>query len=96
MLVIVAAAVRDAAGRVHTLPAPARHPDIQRAMSNAAAPYPWTEGFVDEGGSFMNRAEAMRHARQLGQLRPRNQPADPVGAAPRISAKQELYSEDLW
>jgi hypothetical protein len=93
---IKAAAIRTADGAVTSFPPPQRHIDIHRALTGARAPFPWIEGFITDTGDFLNRVEAMTHARACKQLAPRNQPADPLGTKPRISNKSELYSEDLW
>lgn len=92
---IVAAAIRTHDGKVHSLPQPARHADVERSLLGSW-PFGQKKGFVDEAGNFMDRIEAMQHAKACSQLKPRNQPVDPIGAKPRLPARDELYSEDLW
>lgn len=91
---IVAAAILDPYGVVRSIAPPARHAHIDRAMAGCG--YPRVEGFVDDRGAFLTRTAAMHIARSCGQLKPRNQPGDPVGAKPRLPTGSKLYSEDLW
>lgn len=67
---IVAAAVK-VEGLIISLPAPARHPDIMRALWNinrklADVP-PSDQGFLTQGGAFVTREEA---AAILGRGKP--------------------------
>jgi hypothetical protein len=84
---VVAAAVLDERGEVHSLPAPARHCDVIRAMSEKGlrAMGPDIEqGFLLSDGRFCRRKPAKRIARAAGQL------------LPRASKLEELFSEDVW
>lgn len=90
---IKAAALRFR-GEIWTLPRPARHSHLLWVMNQVLG---WNketrqvepladeerieQGFVDDEGAFLTRAEAALHAHLRGQLEER---------------KRELFSEDLW
>jgi hypothetical protein len=93
--VIVAAAVR-----IHhcvcTMAAPARHHDILRQIAGMFDPEERpdhtyeaeTQGFITDTGHFIERREALIHARECGQVLRRK---------PGIGYQgDELFSEDLW
>lgn len=60
---IVAAAVKDAKGKIHSAPAPARHWELHVALGQE-----WLEGFVTDTGEFLSRAEAAKIALASGQV----------------------------
>jgi hypothetical protein len=80
---IVAAAIK-LGPLVISLPRPARHPDILRAMLEAGMSgivHPDHQGFLTDGGLFVSRAEGAVIALEAGQAIPRG---------------TDLFSEDLW
>jgi hypothetical protein len=82
---IVAAACR-LGELTFTIPPPARHHDVLRAMMARGLPdYEADQGFLDHRGVYLNRKTAMITAVQCGQVE-----RDISGAIP------ELFSEDLW
>ena len=84
---VVAVAVRDEKGEIHTLPAPARHHDVIREMAHkdirTMGP-DIEQGFLLSDGRFCRRKPAKRIAENAGQL------------LPRASKLAELFSEDVW
>lgn len=77
------------AGRVWSLPAPNRHHDVIRHIAKETGDGirgPDVQGFVDDTGRFLRRAQAYSLAAKNGQLTRR--PGGYQGA--------DLYSEDLW
>lgn len=85
---VVAAAIRGKDGKIYSLPAPARHPDIGRHMIELGHPKPFpggkAQGFIMSDGSFASREIAKECAKHHGQL------------LPRASNSRELFSEDVW
>jgi hypothetical protein len=80
------------------IPAPARHHNVlhsfwyqvpeARADGRTHESYMGeVQGFLTNEGVFLNRLDALVHARACGQMKPR-QPGDYNG--------DELFSEDLW
>ncbi len=84
---VVAVAIRDENGGVHTLPAPARHHDVNREMASkdirTTGP-DIEQGFLLSDGRFCRRKPAKYIAEKAGQL------------LPRASKLAELFSEDVW
>ncbi len=84
---VVAVAVRDEKGEIHTLPSPARHHDVIREMARkdirTAGP-DIEQGFLLSDGRFCRRKPAKHIAEKAGQL------------LPRASKLAELFSEDVW
>lgn len=73
-------------GKVHSLPCPARHPDVLMWMSkNGIDHRESTQGFIDNTGNFVNRQEALLIAKKA------NQTLDG-----RTFHHADLFSEDLW
>lgn len=84
---VVAVAVRDEKGEVHTLPAPARHHDVVHAMSESGLRVMGPDieqGFLLSDGRFCRRKPAKRIAEKAGQL------------LPRAMDLAELLSDDVW
>lgn len=83
-LYVVQAAIREF-GVVFTMPRPARHGHLIRAMVLAGAPPPITgeQGFVLSDGTFADRARAALVAKAAAQVRNRTGTGD-------------LFTEDLW
>lgn len=84
---IVAAACK-VEGITASIPAPARHGHIIKAIWNmnrklAAVP-PEGQGFLTDAGRFVGREEAFVIARDAGQIITKHPPRD------------MLFSEDLW
>jgi aryl-alcohol dehydrogenase-like predicted oxidoreductase len=83
---IVSAAV-NAYGAIWSLPRPARHHDVLRAIDEAGlsaiAPGPDAQGFLTSDGRFVDRKAAVRIALDAEQIKEPQWPPD-------------LYSEDLW
>lgn len=83
---ILAAAV-NAYGMIFSMPRPARHHHILRAMDEAGldaiAPGPEAQGFLTSEGEFVDRYKAGRIAIDAGQIDGLSWPPD-------------LFSEDLW
>lgn len=79
-------------GRTYSLPKPNRHHDIIRLIykeTGKGIDGPDVQGFLDNYGNFLNRYEAMDHAKQHNQLiRPENQT--------NIYNGSKLFSEDIW
>lgn len=76
-------------GRVWSLPAPNRHHDVIRHIASETGDGiqgPNAQGFVDDAGRFLRRAQAYLLAARNGQLKRR--PGGYQGT--------DLYSEDLW
>lgn len=93
---IVGVAVRLADGEVRSLPKPARHCHLFAEYNETSRARGWDspwagwpseevrhgeQGFVDDEGRFLSRAEAAAHAFACGQI-----------PAPRLG----LFSEDVW
>lgn len=77
---IVAAAIKDEDGLVHT---GSRHHIIFKAMHDAGIRhYPAAQGFQTNLGRFVDRCEAAKIAVEAGQGKPRY--------------PDMLFSEDLW
>jgi hypothetical protein len=88
---IIAAAIRYG-GVVISKPPPARHAAlglIARERGYPVAP-PEDQGFIDNAGRFLTRAEALVVATAAGQVR-QNPNAERSPIAP-----PDLYTEDLW
>ncbi|WP_300534907.1 hypothetical protein [uncultured Mameliella sp.] len=87
---IVAAAIRDeGTGLTFSLPAPARHHDVLRAMTALGLDamkigHPDAQGFLTDTGRFLGRIGAACCAIDAGQI-----------DALKFNAR-ELFSEDLW
>ncbi len=83
---IVAAAVH-AYGATWSLPRPARHHNVLRAIDEAGldaiAPGPSAQGFLTSEGRFVDRQTAVQLAIKAGQIEKPKWPPD-------------LFSEDLW
>lgn len=74
------------AGKIYSLPAPNRHHHVIRTIGGISGPH--QEGFLLNDGSFVGRKDAMKLAKDNGQLNRR--PGDNFYQGP------DLYSEDLW
>lgn len=82
-------------GRVWTLPRPARHHHVIRAIHSVLEGYESlndvivvsqaSQGFLDDKGNFFDRIEAAHHALACKQLKQCDMTAPP-----------RLFSEDLW
>lgn len=86
-LTVVAAAVRDASGKVWTLPPPARHCNVIWLMRDQGIQDGHeneTQGFLLSDGRFCRRKPAKVIARRAGQL------------LERASKSSDLFSEDVW
>ena len=84
---VVAVAIRDEKGVIHTQPAPARHHDVIRMMSREGLRVMGPDieqGFLLSDGRFCRRKPAKRIAERAGQL------------LPRAMNLAELFSEDVW
>lgn len=78
-------------GEVYTLPAPARHYDVLRFMSDdfgIAEPGRGEQGFLTSEGDFVRRKPALMIAERAGQMKRKQGPGTYQGP--------ELFSEDLW
>jgi hypothetical protein len=88
---IVGIALRLPDGRIVSAREPARHSHViamlGKAHESAETIANSEQGFIDDHGRFLNRADALTLARSTGQMKPR-QPGHYDGP--------ELYSEDLW
>ena len=77
------------AGKVWSLPAPNRHHNVIRMIAEETGDGirgPDVQGFLDENGRFLRRAQAHALAVRSGQINRR--PGGYQGS--------DLYSEDLW
>lgn len=92
---IVAAAIK-VGDLICSLPIPARHHHIIRALASAGAENfdERKEGFLSDQGLFLNRREAWDHAHTCGQGTPRRDAI--LKANPNTYDGFELFSEDLW
>lgn len=74
-------------GRIESLPAPARHNDVIRHLSDLGHSWPikGTQGFVLDDGTFVTRRAALSIAERAGQLI-----REPIAPA------HGLFSEDVW
>jgi hypothetical protein len=105
---IIGAAARHTDHGVYSLPAPARHGQVNRLVD---ACYPdekhanlsCVQGFVTNWARFVTRTEAFDLVVEEMRLAPRNQQHYPAlenfgtDADPRPNNRgRELYSEDLW
>jgi len=84
-LKVVASAIYQA-GVTFSLPRPARHCDVIRAMTGAGieTPIRGEQGFLLSDGTFANRIKSKAVAHDAGQLR-----EGPTNVC-------ELFSEDVW
>lgn len=78
-------------GKVYSLPPPNRHHDVIRLIvEQTGAKYVDAhgddQGFLASDGLYWRREDALRIARECGQLKP-------GGLGERLG---ELYSEDVW
>lgn len=82
---IDAAAIKDATGKVHTLPRPNRHHNIIGKMRDAGIECDPEEiqGFITVGGTFLTRKAAAIMAIGSGQIE-------------KLRWPPNLYTEDLW
>lgn len=78
------AAVKDATGKVWTLPRPNRHNNILSTLyDQGIESHPDGQGFVLDDGTWVDRTTAAQIALQNGQVK-------------ELIAPPDLYSEDLW
>lgn len=73
-------------GLILSMPAPARHSDLIRAVDEyclCLSVRQENQGFLDAGGHFLTREEALKRAYETGQLDKSDHP-------------RHLFSEDLW
>ena len=88
---ITAAALMLQNGLVLSMKQPARHHDIMRAASDAGIPSEQIcsaeQGFSSSHRPFVTRQQAVRIAREAGQL-------DKV--RPKTGPASMLFSEDVW
>jgi len=84
---VVAAAIRIEHGPVLSLPRPARHHDIIRALDASGFPFEqhWEQGFLLSDGRFARRKPARIVAIAAGQFKP-----------DATHHGELLFSEDLW
>ncbi len=89
-------------GMVISMPKPNRHGDIFNNLYDWYKANPagddnspeWTQGFVTENGTFLNRQDAAQYVKNTGQeLTPE---AKEEYAYKRKENFTTLYSEDLW
>lgn len=71
-------------GTIYSLPAPNRHHDVIRSIGGIKGPD--VQGFLDDKRHFLNRVQALIHAKHYGQLKRR----------PGQYDGDLLFSEDLW
>lgn len=82
----IVAAACQVDGLTLSLPAPARHHDILRAMHFIGIPAGCEhQGFLDHRGVFLSRKTAMITAHQFGQMK-----------EGEFVDNGDLYSEHLW
>lgn len=70
-------------GVVYSVPRPGRHRDVMALLIKQDKKISGIEGFVTDGGEFLDRLQAETHARACGQLS-----KQVIGSI--------LTSEDLW
>jgi hypothetical protein len=75
-------------GKTYSLPKPNRHHHIihQIYLETGETVDDMVQGFLDDGGNFLDREQAMTHAIACQQLLPR----------PKMRIDEWLYSEDVW
>jgi hypothetical protein len=79
------------AGKTYSLPRPNRHHHVIRMIAKengVGIKGGDIQGFLDSQGRFLNRCDAMKLARENGQLNRSSESGSYQG--------DELYSEDLW
>lgn len=78
-------------GKVYSLPKPNRHHHILHSgmMDDKVNEEADVQGFLDDNGKFLNRAEAYVVAKSIGQLDRSNHP-------PNHYDGELLFSEDVW
>lgn len=83
-MIKAAAILQD--GVIYSVPAPGRHHHVMMNMLSMGiyADHTHIQGFVDDRGLFLNRADALMVATAYGQLIRKTAP------------DYELFSEDLW
>lgn len=81
------------ANKLYSLPKPLRHGNIYKAItlingqrSQVGQNLPDIQGFLDGDGVFLNRVDALKRVREIGQYIVN--PSDIRG--------ERLYSEDVW
>ena len=74
-------------GVTHSLPKPNRHHHVMHMLAFANGNQSIdgeTQGFLDDQGNFLDRAQAWDHAKACGQI------------IRKVSPDGELYSENVW
>jgi hypothetical protein len=94
-------AIKDADGRIWSLPKPYRHGDVIKLIRQEQnAKYLLSDlvaGFLNDAGAFLTRQEAWHEAHRCNQILPPCNPIDPSQRAGKPSDKPgPLFSEDLW
>jgi acetyl/propionyl-CoA carboxylase alpha subunit len=81
----IAAAAIKVGDMTVSLPPPARHHDVLRALREAGvdADHPDQQGFLTSEGKFASRFQARAIAKKAGQIL-------------KSTSLPDLYSEDLW
>lgn len=84
---IVAVALRDRTGKVHTLPSPNRHHNVINMMyaEGLRGKDFHEQGFLTSDGTYVDRREARKIADAANQCIPE-----------RDYEMAELFSEDVW
>ena len=85
---LVAVAVKDVGGTIHSLPQPARHHNVIHQMAECGIPQdydPRAQGFLTDTGFYLPRCPALQFAIERGQIK------DEKAIIGSI-----LTSEDLW
>lgn len=99
---IVAVAVIGKDGKIYTgEPFKERHHHIINRMSPERQKLPYgffkggEQGFIDDKGNYLNRAEAAKHAIECGQVIAGEEKVKREGYSRPFNG-HTLYSEDLW
>jgi len=82
----IAAAAIKRGDVVWQLPAPNRHHNVIHLMAESGLPTPISgvQGFVTDGGRFVDRVEGLQIAKDAGQI------------IRECGDTSQLYSENLW
>lgn len=93
-------AVREANGRIWSLPKPNRHGDVIKLMQQQNVPTDNSVcGFLDEKGTWFTRKDAWFEAYGSDQILPPYNPTDPSQRTWELkpnNVPSELFSEDIW
>lgn len=95
---ITSVAIKDANGRIWSLPKPNRHGDVIKLMLSNGVKGEGECGFLADD-KFLSRIEAFKNALENNQILPPYNPTNPSERRWDLAPPSEpfyLHSEDLW